>query len=38
MPRLGDPDSEKAQRVMAATLGMKKIDIEALERAAAEAS
>ncbi len=35
---LGDPDSEKAQRVMAAILGMKKIDIDALERAAAEAS
>jgi predicted 3-demethylubiquinone-9 3-methyltransferase (glyoxalase superfamily) len=32
---LGDPDREKSQRVMAAMLEMKKIDIEALERAAA---
>jgi predicted 3-demethylubiquinone-9 3-methyltransferase (glyoxalase superfamily) len=31
---LGDPDTEKAQRVMAAMLEMKKIDIEALEQAA----
>ena len=31
---LADPDSEKAQRVMAAMLDMKKIDIETLERAA----
>ena len=31
---LADPDMEKAQRVMAAMLEMKKIDIEALERAA----
>ena len=31
---LADPDTEKAQRVMAAMLEMKKIDIEALERAA----
>ena len=30
---LADPDTEKAQRVKAAMLGMKKIDIEALERA-----
>lgn len=37
LPRLlSDPDAEKAQRVMAAMLEMKKIDIEALERAAAE--
>jgi len=34
---LGDPDREKAQRVMAAMLKMKKIDLHALERAAAEA-
>ena len=35
LPRLlADPDTEKAQRVMAAMLEMKKIDIEALERAA----
>ena len=34
LPRLlSDPDIEKAQRVMAAMLEMKKIDIEALERA-----
>jgi predicted 3-demethylubiquinone-9 3-methyltransferase (glyoxalase superfamily) len=32
---LGNPDREKAQRVMAAMLKMKKIDIDALERAAA---
>ena len=31
---LADPDTEKAQRVMAAMLEMRKIDIEALERAA----
>ena len=31
---LDDPDTEKAQRVMAAMLEMKKIDIETLERAA----
>jgi predicted 3-demethylubiquinone-9 3-methyltransferase (glyoxalase superfamily) len=30
---LGDPDPEKARRVMAAMLAMKKIDIAALERA-----
>ena len=37
LPRLlSDPDAEKAQRVMAAMLEMKKIDIDALERAAAE--
>jgi predicted 3-demethylubiquinone-9 3-methyltransferase (glyoxalase superfamily) len=35
LPRLlKDPDKEKAQRVMAAMLEMKKIEIEALERAA----
>ena len=34
---LGDPDSEKAQRVTAAMLKMKKIEIEELERAAARA-
>ena len=35
LPRLlSDPDTEKAQRVMAAMLEMKKIDIESLERAA----
>jgi predicted 3-demethylubiquinone-9 3-methyltransferase (glyoxalase superfamily) len=34
---LGDPDTEKAQRVMAAMLGMKKIEIDELERAAAPA-
>ena len=32
---LADPDREKAQRVMAAMLKMKKIDIDELERAAA---
>ena len=32
---LGDPDREKAQRVMQAMLGMGKIEIEGLERAAA---
>ena len=32
---LADPDREKAQRVMAAMLKMKKIDIEELERVAA---
>jgi predicted 3-demethylubiquinone-9 3-methyltransferase (glyoxalase superfamily) len=32
---LKDPDKEKAQRVMAAMLKMKKIEIDALERAAA---
>ena len=31
---LGDPDREKAQRVMKAMLGMRKIDIAELERAA----
>jgi predicted 3-demethylubiquinone-9 3-methyltransferase (glyoxalase superfamily) len=31
---LGDPDREKAQRVMKCMLGMKKIDIAELERAA----
>jgi predicted 3-demethylubiquinone-9 3-methyltransferase (glyoxalase superfamily) len=34
---LGDPDREKSQRVMRAMLNMKKIEIDALERAAAEA-
>ena len=35
LPRLlSDPDTEKAQRVMAAMLEMKKIDIDALEQAA----
>lgn len=39
LPRLlADPDPEKAQRVMAAMLQMKKIDVEALERAAAQSS
>lgn len=33
---LGDPDPEKAQRVMAAMLQMKKIEIAALRAAAAE--
>ncbi|MFL5946814.1 MAG: VOC family protein [Gaiellaceae bacterium] len=35
MRLLRDPDAEKAQRVMAAMLEMKKIDIAELERAAA---
>ncbi len=34
---LADPDREKSQRVMAAMLGMRKLEIAALERAAAEA-
>jgi predicted 3-demethylubiquinone-9 3-methyltransferase (glyoxalase superfamily) len=34
---LSDPDREKAQRVMAAMLQMRKLDIAGLERAAAEA-
>jgi predicted 3-demethylubiquinone-9 3-methyltransferase (glyoxalase superfamily) len=34
---LGDPDRERSQRVMAAMLNMKKIEIDALERAAAAA-
>ncbi len=34
---LADPDREKSQRVMQAMLGMRKIEIEGLERAAAEA-
>jgi predicted 3-demethylubiquinone-9 3-methyltransferase (glyoxalase superfamily) len=34
---LSDPDREKSQRVMQAMLQMKKIEIDALERAAAEA-
>ena len=33
---LSDPDPEKSQRVMRAMLKMKKIEIDALERAAAE--
>ena len=38
LPRLlGDPDREKSQRVMQAMLGMRKIEIEGLERAAAAA-
>ena len=38
LPRLlGDPDREKSQRVMQAMLQMKKIEIDELERAAAEA-
>ena len=35
---LGDPDKEKAQRVMAAMLEMKKIQIDELEAAAAQAA
>jgi predicted 3-demethylubiquinone-9 3-methyltransferase (glyoxalase superfamily) len=34
---IADPDQEKAQRVMQAMLKMKKIEIDALERAAVEA-
>ena len=34
---LSDPDQEKSQRVMRAMLKMKRIEIDALERAAAEA-
>ena len=34
---LGDPDREKSQRVMEAMLKMRKIEIEALEQAAAAA-
>ncbi|HEV3408547.1 MAG TPA: VOC family protein [Gaiellaceae bacterium] len=38
LPRLlADPDREKSQRVMEAMLSMKKIEIDALERAAAAA-
>jgi predicted 3-demethylubiquinone-9 3-methyltransferase (glyoxalase superfamily) len=38
LPRLlQDPDREKSQRVMQAMLSMKKIEIDALERAAVEA-
>jgi len=33
---LGDPDPNKAQRAMAAMLGMKKIDIGEVQRAALE--
>ncbi len=32
---VGDPDPERSQRAMTAMLGMKKIDIDALEQAAA---
>jgi len=35
---LSDPDAEKAQRVMAAMLQMRKIDIDELERAAEAAA
>jgi predicted 3-demethylubiquinone-9 3-methyltransferase (glyoxalase superfamily) len=35
---LRDPDREKSQRVMQAMLGMKKIEIDELERAAAAAA
>ncbi len=34
---LADPDREKSQRVMQAMLGMRKIEIDGLERAAAQA-
>jgi predicted 3-demethylubiquinone-9 3-methyltransferase (glyoxalase superfamily) len=34
---IGDPDREKSQRVMRAMLSMQKIEIDALQRAAAEA-
>jgi predicted 3-demethylubiquinone-9 3-methyltransferase (glyoxalase superfamily) len=34
---LQDPDREKSQRVMRAMLGMKKIEVDALERAAVQA-
>lgn len=34
---LGDPDPERSQRAMTALMGMKRIDIEALRRAAAQA-
>ena len=34
MELINDPDKEKSQRVMSAMLGMKKIDIPALEQAA----
>jgi predicted 3-demethylubiquinone-9 3-methyltransferase (glyoxalase superfamily) len=34
---IADPDREKSQRVMQAMLSMRKIEIDALERAAAEA-
>ena len=42
MPRVlnelvADPDREKGQSVMAAMLGMRKLEIAALQRAAAEA-
>lgn len=38
LPRLlSDPDPEKSQRVMEAMLSMQKIEIDALERAAAQA-
>jgi predicted 3-demethylubiquinone-9 3-methyltransferase (glyoxalase superfamily) len=34
---LGDPDPAKSQRIMRAMLNMKKIEIDGLERAAAQA-
>ena len=34
---LADPDQDKAQRVMKAMLTMKKIDIDGLQKAAAQA-
>ena len=34
---LADPDRERSQRVMRAMLNMRKLEIDALERAAAEA-
>jgi hypothetical protein len=34
---LGDPDPKKSQRVMKATLGMKKLDIQGLKQAYANA-
>jgi predicted 3-demethylubiquinone-9 3-methyltransferase (glyoxalase superfamily) len=34
---LGDPDQERSQRVMAAMLQMRKLEIDVLERAAAQA-
>ena len=37
MELLGDPDREKSQRVMGAMLEMRKIEIDALEKAAAAA-
>jgi hypothetical protein len=34
---LGDPDQGRAQRAMKAMLGMKKLDLDALRAAAAQA-